>query len=136
MTNEVELHRRIRRTGRLLMVVVIAYAYFSGNPRLPWSGRDRIAIHTLTFDGIRSVDEDELRALLHNRPSSWIPWHSGLFNHDAVDGDLRRIEAFYKAHGYSNARIVSFFVELDLRTHSVDLHVAVDEGLPDEIFEV
>jgi outer membrane protein assembly factor BamA len=100
------------------------------------SGSDQIVVHTLIFDGVQSVDEDQLRAVVHNQPRSWLPWHSGRFERDAVDADLRRIEAFYRHHGFPDARIVSFHIDFDLRTRSVDLYVAIEERPSDGVYQM
>lgn len=92
--------------------------------------RDRLEVQSLRFEGVRSVSEARLRDLLATKPPSGTSSAPRYFDRDAFRKDLARIVAFYNDLGYPDARIVSFEVDLDLRSETVDLYVAIDEGEP------
>ena len=64
---------------------------------------DSVVVHSLTFNGIKGVDEVRLRSALATRENTrvpvvgWqLPWgRKAPFDRGRFDADLKRIEAFY-----------------------------------------
>ncbi|HXH05478.1 MAG TPA: BamA/TamA family outer membrane protein [Vicinamibacterales bacterium] len=90
-----------------------------------------IVVRDLDFEGVKAVDEAQLRAALATAESSWLPWGAKrYFDREQFEADLRRIEAFYADRGYPDAKVASFDVELSERQDSVRITVRIEEGRP------
>lgn len=90
-----------------------------------------VEVASFTFSGVEAVDEARLRDVLATKPTPWLPWsQTRSFDRAAFEQDLARIEAFYTTHGYPNAEIASYDIDLNDEGTEVDLHVVVDEGAP------
>jgi outer membrane protein assembly complex protein YaeT len=90
-----------------------------------------IKVHSLSFEGVKSVDESRLKDVLATRQSSKIPWGKKFFfDRSRFDADLKRIQAFYADRGYPDARVAGFDVKLNDKQDEVDLTVTVAEGDP------
>ncbi|HVZ20390.1 MAG TPA: outer membrane protein assembly factor BamA [Vicinamibacterales bacterium] len=90
-----------------------------------------IRVHSLTFSGVKGVDEGALRSALATKASSKLPWGTKrYFDRSQFDSDLKRITAFYSDHGYPHARVSHFDVKLNAAQDAVDLSVTIDEGDP------
>ncbi len=79
----------------------------------------RALIHSLAFPGLRHVDENDLRQKLTT---------GKYFDPFAFQLDLRRIELYYHAHGYFDARVVSTDIVPGKARNTVDVKVNLDEG--------
>jgi outer membrane protein assembly complex protein YaeT len=91
----------------------------------------RLAVRSLEFEGVQSVDESALRAELGTRESPWLPWRARRsFDPVQFEGDLKRIVSFYDERGFPAARVVSHDVEVDRESRAVDIRIVVDEGPP------
>jgi outer membrane protein assembly complex protein YaeT len=87
-------------------------------------------VRELSFEGIHSVDEDDLRSVLATKQGGWLPWSpKPPFARQQFTDDLKRIERYYAEHGFPRARVESLDIrragELGLR-----IRVVVDEGRP------
>jgi outer membrane protein assembly factor BamA len=70
-----------------------------------------IAVHNLTFKGVKAVDSSRLRNALATRQSSRLPWgRKSYFDRSHFDADLKRLQAFYADRGYPDAREAGFDV--------------------------
>lgn len=85
--------------------------------------------------GSRAIDEDRLKAGLATRRSpKFFFWRGVAYDYEVLDEallerDLQRVERFYRAQGYYEAKVVAARVEhLDART--VRVVIAVSEGEP------
>ncbi len=107
-----------------LAVVVLALA-----PACKEGGT--VKVHSLSFKGVKAVDESRLKEALATRQSSKIPWGKKyFFDRSRFDADLKRIQAFYADRGFPDARVTGFDVKLNDKQDEVDLSVTVDEGAP------
>src|SRR5262245_25132900 len=96
-----------------------------------------IVVHSLTFRGVKAVDESRLRSALATRQSSKIPWgRKAYFDRTRFDTDLKRVQAFYTDRGYPDARVTGFDVKLNDKQDAVDASLTVDEGQPVTIVAV
>jgi outer membrane protein assembly complex protein YaeT len=90
-----------------------------------------IKVHSLSFKGVKAVDEARLKGALATHQGSWIPWgkkHD--FDRSRFDADLKRIQAFYADRGYPDARVTGYDVKLNHQQDQVDLTVTMAEGEP------
>jgi translocation and assembly module TamA len=83
------------------------------------SGDERLRVHKVAFAGLRHVDEGDLRRKLTI---------GEYFDPLAFQIDIRRIELYYRARGFFDARVVSTDVVPAKARHSVDIVINLDEG--------
>ncbi|MCA1664446.1 MAG: BamA/TamA family outer membrane protein [Myxococcales bacterium] len=76
-------------------------------------------MHSLAFVGLRHVDEGELKQKLVT---------GKYFDPFAFQLDLRRIELYYRARGFFDARVVSTDIVAGKSANSVDIKINLDEG--------
>ena len=90
----------------------------------------------VAFTGVSPSVLSELRAALTTRPSSRWPWgRRTYFSNARLADDLRRIEAWYAEHGFANAKVDTYDVEMPLAVEvAITFHVV--EGLPVHIESV
>ena len=90
-----------------------------------------IEVHSLSFNGVKAVDEGRLKNALATHQSSKIPWgRKRYFDRTRFDADLKRIQAFYADRGYPDARVTGFDVKLNSKQDSVDVTITIAEGEP------
>src|SRR5437773_7923340 len=90
-----------------------------------------VAVHKLSFQGVKAVDESRLKSALATRENSILPWgKKHYFDRSRFDADLKRIQAFYADRGYPDARVSGFDVKLNDKQDAVDLTVTIAEGEP------
>src|SRR3954449_9297970 len=90
-----------------------------------------IQVHSLSFQGVKSVDENRLKEALATRQSSRIPWgKKAFFDRSRFDADLKRIQAFYSDRGFPDPRVTGFDVKLNDKQDSVDVTLNIAEGDP------
>jgi outer membrane protein assembly complex protein YaeT len=90
-----------------------------------------IKVHSLSFKGVKAVDESRLKDALATRQSSKIPWGKKyFFDRSRFDADLKRVQAFYADRGFPDARVSAFDVKLNDKQDEVDLTVTIAEGEP------
>jgi len=96
----------------------------------------RIRISSVEFTGVSPSILDELRKALSMRSSSRWPWGRKVyFSRARLADDLRRIEAYYKEHGFAEARVDTYDVEMPSPTQAaITFHVV--EGRPIHIASV
>jgi len=90
-----------------------------------------VAVHSISFKGVKAVDETRLKNALATRQSSKLPWgRKRYFDRSRFDTDLKRIQAFYNDRGYPDARVTGFDVKLNDKQDAADVTVTISEGEP------
>lgn len=96
----------------------------------------RVRVTRVAFTGVSPSVLSDLRRSLSIRPSSRLPWGRRTdFSRAALADDLRRIETFYKANGFPDARVDTFDVEMPAPDR-VELTFHIVEGEPVRIASV
>ncbi len=114
-----------RGRARTLAAVCVAACVLAACKEEP------IRVDSLAFEGVESIEEGELRAVLATTEGSWIPFsRKPAFNQEAFQKDLERIVAFYSDRGYPDARVSSTDVRFNDKKDEVRITVRVDEGEP------
>ena len=120
---------RMAALAVLLLALGVSKMEGQGAPSSTPASGERLEVADLEIEGVRAVDESELRAALQTRPSSWWPWgDKGYFNRETSEADVKRIEEFYRERGYPNARVVDSDVQR--RDGEVAVRIVVEEGTP------
>ena len=90
----------------------------------------RVRVTRVAFTGVSPAILPELRGALSLRPSSRWPWGRKVsFSRALLADDLRRIEAYYDEHGFADARVDTYDVEMPSPTETtITYHVV--EGQP------
>ena len=110
-------------------IAALALAVLAATAACKESGT--IKVHSLSFKGVKAVDESRLKDALATHQSSKIPWGKKyFFDRSRFDADLKRIQAFYADRGYPDARVTGFDVKLNDKQDEVDLTVTIAEGDP------
>jgi outer membrane protein assembly complex protein YaeT len=90
-----------------------------------------IEVRSITFNGVKAVDQSRLKNALATRESAKLPWgKKRYFDRARFDTDLKRIQAFYADRGYPDARVAAFDVKLNGKQDAVDVTLTVEEGEP------
>ena len=89
-------------------------------------------VRNVRFEGVQSVRVRELAGRLSVEKTGWTRLRKRYLDPFAVDGDKKRIEAFYRARGFFQARVVAAEV-VPWRgpanaPEAVDVRFVVDEG--------
>jgi outer membrane protein assembly complex protein YaeT len=96
----------------------------------------RVRVSDVDFTGVSPSILSELRTTLSMRPSSRWPWGRKVyFSRARLADDLRRIEVYYDEHGFADARVDSYDVQMPSpKEVAITFHVV--EGLPVHIASV
>lgn len=95
--------------------------------------KDAPQVHSVRIEGARKVDGDDVKQRLLTTENSWVPFsRKQYFDEDAWKTDLRRIEKFYRAQGYYQARVTGAEVR-PRGAKEVDVVATVEEGEPTRI---
>lgn len=119
-------YNRLVRAPLIAGLLLAACATVKEKPETP-------RVEQLRIEGVSKLDEAELKAHLSTGQSGplppWVPFanQERRLDPSAWQADLRRIERFYQARGYYQARVVDESIEL-LGDDSVALSVRVEEG--------
>ena len=93
-------------------------------------------VHALQMEGNSTFSAATLRGQLATEATGWWPFAaSKTLDVAALDLDLRRLKAFYADRGYFDARVVRSRV-VPRSDGSVDITLAIEEGLPTHLGEV
>ncbi len=103
---------RLERTGEL------AYAVVEG---------DRVLIRKIRFEGNAHVLESELKRELQTKTAWWI-FRTGAFDADTVEGDVARVQNYYRDQGFLDAK-ASFRKELGPDGEGLTVVFVVEEGV-------
>ncbi len=116
-----------RRMRDLFVVFVLALAVLCGGCK----DEGTITVHSLTFKGVRSVDQSALKSALATRAGSRLPWgKKSYFDRQRFEADLKRVKAYYADRGYPDARVTDTQVSLNKAQTSVDITLTIEEGDP------
>jgi translocation and assembly module TamA len=124
------------RTGLLVLLGLHGLSCASSEEK-----PDGPLIDSFRIEGTQQVKESELKkkVVTSDTFAPWLPFfgREERFDQNAWTADQRRIERYYQAHGFYQARVVEEDVK-DTRQGHVELRLKVDEGDPTRIerFEV
>jgi outer membrane protein insertion porin family len=122
------------RTVRVPLALCVAAVAFVA---IACKENGTVVVRSLTFNGVKAVDESRLKAVLATRVSSKIPWgKKRFFDRARFDTDLQRIQAFYADRGFPDARVTGYDVKLNDRQDEVHITVNIAEGEPVRIATV
>lgn len=94
-------------------------------------------VRHLVLHGVRHVSERDLRSHLVTEETPRLAWAwKRRFDPFALRLDAARIEAYYRAHGYYDARVVSTDVNPADRPNAVNVEINVDEGAATKLDKV
>src|SRR6266542_2466242 len=98
---------------------------------------DRLWVRRLVLHGVRHVDAQALRRHLVTEETKRVPLaNKRAFDPFALAIDVKRIEGYYRAHGFFDARVRSTDVNPADRPHAVNVEINVDEGPATKIGEL
>ena len=117
-----------------MVAVVAAVALATGcRPQptmVPGLTDERVA--SITFEGADSIDRAELEEALATQENTFNPFAPvSFFNRFELAADIERIRAFYAGHGYFDAQVLDYSVELEegKRRNRARLRFEIEEGL-------
>ena len=97
--------------------------------------RDLPQVHSVRIEGARKVKEGDIKKHILTTENSWVPFsRRQYFEDDAWKTDLRRIEKFYRAQGFYQAKVTA--AEVKPHGKEVDVLATVEEGDPTRISSV
>ncbi|HET9596992.1 MAG TPA: BamA/TamA family outer membrane protein [Anaeromyxobacteraceae bacterium] len=98
--------------------------------------RDARQVHSVRIEGAHRVKEGDVKKHLVTAENSWVPFsRRQYFDEDAWNTDLRRIEKFYRAQGFYQAKVTG----AEVKPHGpdeVDAVATIEEGEPTHITSV
>jgi translocation and assembly module TamA len=119
---------RLSRGGTLAGAAALALAACATGPK-----RDLPQVHSVRIQGAKQVSEGDVKERILTTEKSWIPFsRRQYFDEDAWRTDLRRIEKYYRARGFYQARVVGEEVK-KRGAKEVDVVASVEEGEPTRI---
>jgi outer membrane protein insertion porin family/translocation and assembly module TamA len=99
-------------------------------------------VDAVDFEGVEHVSESDLASKLATTPSPkflgvfpGIVYDYELFDPYVLQRDLERVERYYRAHGYYEARARAGRIEEEIPAH-VRVQIVVDEGRPVRVGDV
>lgn len=104
----------------------------------PRPGMTDYRVASISFEGVEGVDElllEESLATQRNRFNPFAP--ISYYNRFELAADIERIETFYADHGYFDARVVDYDVQLEDggRRNRARVHFVVEEGYQSSLAE-
>lgn len=97
-------------------------------------------VRNVRFEGVKSVKAKDLLGKLQVEKTNWLRYPKKYLDPLTIDIDSQRIEAYYRAHGFFNAKVtaadVTPFKGPKDKPTAVDVKFVVDEGLPTQIDSV
>jgi outer membrane protein assembly factor BamA len=109
----------------MLMLLTLASCARESAQGRPW-------IHSIELRGVTQVSPRQLKKKIAISPTRWwLPFAPKKYlDPFAVDDDKRRIEAFYRAHGFFDAKVEKAEVIQRKGGKSVDVRMEIKEGQP------
>lgn len=118
---------------RVVLVLPALTAALAASACITAPPKDQPLVKELRIEGTHQVSEGDIKdRILTTEPS--FPWEFEVFDPNAWQADLRRIERYYETQGYFQARVVED--EIIPEDDSVRLRVRVLEGEPTRIAEI
>src|SRR5262245_6710290 len=120
-----------QRGAAIMLVAALASGCaHRGDPSRPW-------VRRLVLHGVRLVSErDLLRHLVTEETAHVVSANKKPYDAFALQFDVRNIEAYYRAHGFFDAHVLSTDVTPADRPDSVNVEIWVDEGAATKIATV
>lgn len=101
---------------------------------------DQRWVHDLELKGVEKVDDGDLEEGLATQETSWWSWtpfaDKQWYDPAALDTDVSRIETFYAARGFFDAKVTGRQVKVRDGGKSVDIALEIKEGEPTKLVEV
>ncbi len=102
----------------------------ASTPRPP----DELRVRDLRIDGTKQLDEEDIKDRILTTEPRW-PWSVEVYDPNAWQADLRRIERYYESRGFYQARVIEDEL-VPLENGKVSLRVRVFEGQPTVLEEI
>jgi outer membrane protein assembly factor BamA len=123
----------LARATALLLVVLSASCGGENAEGRPW-------VRNVTFEGVSSLRRRDLARRLAVERTPWLRFPKRYLDPLTVPIDADRIEAYYRAHGFFDARVVTAEIipwrgPKD-KPGAVDVRFVVDEGAPTQVSDV
>ncbi len=103
--------------------------------------KGRYELEGVRISGDHFVDDDELENIIASRPSSrllglfsGVVYDYEIFDRYVLERDLQRIERYYRARGFYEARVRS--AEVVYKGRGVYVYINIDEGAPIELSRI
>ncbi len=94
-----------------------------------------LRVEEATLDGAHGLDAgDVLQGLSHHPPDGWFYLDHAVYEPLAIPVDRRRIESYYRRHGWFSAKVTD--VEITQSGDGVAVRFVVEEGQPSLLTEV
>src|SRR5215831_7221709 len=101
--------------------------------------RDEPIVKYLEIQGTKAVSAGDIKSKILTEETSWLAWlpffQKHYFDLNIWRSDLHRIERFYRAKGFYQARVLQDDIRPDGK-NGVGLRVDLDEGAPTLISEI
>ncbi|HEX6838129.1 MAG TPA: POTRA domain-containing protein, partial [Polyangia bacterium] len=121
----------LRRGAGLVLIAVAAGACAHAKPS------DRPWVRRLVLHGVHHVDERDLKRHLVTEETARVVWADKKpFDPFALKLDVATIEAYYRAHGFYDARVTATDVNPADKPHAVNVEIFIDEGAATKIEKV
>jgi translocation and assembly module TamA len=112
-----------------LALLALALAVGSGCMRARGTP-DEPVVASLEIRGAKALQPDDIRKKLATQPAGTFAWDAApRLDPDALSADRRRVEAYYRANGYYDARVTDVHVDPDGKGR-VKIAFDVSEGAP------
>jgi outer membrane protein assembly factor BamA len=124
--------RGVLRRGRLIGAAVIVSVLGCATGER----RDAPQVHAVHIEGAKQVKEADVKKRIVTTENSWVPFsRKQYFDEDAWKTDLARIEKYYRARGFYQAKVIG----AEVKPHGkdeVDVVARVEEGEPTHVGSV
>jgi outer membrane protein insertion porin family/translocation and assembly module TamA len=97
--------------------------------------KGRYTLDTLDISGDRRVDDEDIQKVIASQPTprflglfSGVIYDYEVFDRYVLERDLQRIERYYRARGYYEARVRA--ADVVLKGRGAKVHIEVEEGEP------
>ncbi|MEO0293954.1 MAG: outer membrane protein assembly factor BamA [candidate division WOR-3 bacterium] len=88
---------------------------------------EKYKVKKINFIGNKVLSGKKLSKVLSNKTKRWWTfWRDNSLKVDSLEADVPKIEAFYRNHGFLNARVDSFYVEYE--NNNAIINYLVEEG--------
>lgn len=120
----------LRGAGIVIVAALASACAHKSDAGRPW-------VRALVLHGVRHVDEGDLLRHLVTEETAHVVWADKKpFDPFALRLDAATIEAYYRAHGYYDARVTATDVNPADKPNAVNVEVFVDEGAATKIERV
>lgn len=125
-------HRRPHGAWLVGLLMVLVASACRPEPSVR-PGTTDYRVTRVSIEGVETFDEHEILESLATQRNRWTPFEPvALYNRYDAASDAERIQTFYGMHGYFDAEVVDFRVDLDDASRRPQARVTytVDEGEP------